>query len=123
MGGYPTESIQRDRGFGYPTSPRPVTICDVAEEVMAAREKFPLPDALLAALVEEVGELAKAIMEEPRARIYAEAKQVASTAIRIMEESDPTLEALRKTRGAEVWDASPYRAWHPGSRDGGNDAR
>jgi len=30
-----------DRGFGYPQSPREVSICDLAEEMVRAREKFP----------------------------------------------------------------------------------
>jgi len=74
---------------------------DVAEEVEAARAKFPEPYALLAALIEEVGELSKALMDEPKARVRAEAKQVAAVAIRIMEEGDPSLDRIREERGSD----------------------
>jgi NTP pyrophosphatase (non-canonical NTP hydrolase) len=78
-----------DRGFGYKGSPQPSTVCDIAEEVIRAREKFPGNRFMLAALVEEVGELAKALLQRrPKEEIEREAIQVACLAIRIIEEGD-----------------------------------
>lgn len=71
---------------------------DIAAELKAARKKFPNPEHLFAALTEEVGELAKALLDEPAQAVYDEAKQVATMAIRIMEEGDPTFDALRARR-------------------------
>ena len=65
------------------------TIEDVAAEVARARAKFPNNEHLLAALVEEVGELARAYLDnEGHGRVYAEAIQVACMAVRIADESD-----------------------------------
>ena len=65
------------------------TLISVGGEVRRARVKHPGNAHLLAALVEEVGELAKALLErEPRERLRAEAMQCACVAIRIMEEGD-----------------------------------
>ena len=65
------------------------TLDAVSAEVQRARSKFPGNKHNLAALVEEVGELAKAFLkDEPHARIRAEAIQVACMAIRIAEEGD-----------------------------------
>lgn len=59
-------------------------------ETIQAMKKFPQPNPNLAALMEEVGELAQAFLQgqEPY-RIYAEAKQVAAMACRIAIEGDP----------------------------------
>lgn len=65
------------------------TLYELQREVMRARDKFPTNRHRLAALVEEVGELAKALLEnQGLERIRAEAVQVAATAARIMEEGD-----------------------------------
>jgi len=63
----------------------------IGAELVFARQKFPGNKMMLAALVEEVGELAKALLDHSRgkataAEIYAEAIQVATMAIRIAEE-------------------------------------
>jgi NTP pyrophosphatase (non-canonical NTP hydrolase) len=61
----------------------------IDDEVVAARSKFPGNAHMLAALVEEVGELAQAMLQgQPIQRIIDEAKQVACVAIRIIEEGD-----------------------------------
>lgn len=61
----------------------------IDDEVVAARIKFPENTHKLAALVEEVGELAQAMLKgESIDRIIDEAKQVAAMAIRIIEEGD-----------------------------------
>ena len=74
---------------------------DVALEVIFARKKFPSSDATLAALTEEVGELAKAHMSEPWSHVYREAVQVASTAMRVAIEGDGTLIRVRHDRGRD----------------------
>jgi NTP pyrophosphatase (non-canonical NTP hydrolase) len=92
-----------DRGFGYRESPHQITVCDVAEEMMRAREKFPSNEHLLAALTEEVGELAQAfIQKKPWDEIRGEAMQVACVAMRIMEEGDSTL-TEPTPRGSPRW--------------------
>ncbi len=73
----------------------------VIGEVKLAQEKFPDPCGNMTALVEEVGELAKALMEEPKENVYKEAIQVAAMACRIATEGDPTLDAIRLKRGAD----------------------
>lgn len=59
------------------------------DEVAYARQKFPGTRFLLAALMEEVGELAQAYLQkqEPE-QIRREALQVACVAMRIFEEGD-----------------------------------
>ena len=64
---------------------------ELKSEVMRARTKFPDNALLFTALVEEVGELAKAYLQrESMGRIEKEALQIACVAMRIYEESDPT---------------------------------
>lgn len=74
----------------------------IARELTRARAKFPSPAGSLAALTEEVGELAKAMLDEPRHRVCEEAIQVAVMAIRVATEGDPTLDEIRKKRGADA---------------------
>jgi NTP pyrophosphatase (non-canonical NTP hydrolase) len=64
---------------------------ELAHEVVRARGKFQTNRFLLAALTEEVGELAQALLQrQPRERIEREALQVAVVAMRIYEEGDAT---------------------------------
>ena len=63
----------------------------VADETVFARRKFPQPNPTLAALVEEVGELAKALLCESDKCVWDEAVQVAAMAQRVATEGDPTL--------------------------------
>ena len=87
--------LKIQRGLGYTDSPEETTVCDIAEEVVAARKKFPGSEFLLAALMEEVGELARAFLQnEGQQRVYDEAKQVACVALRIMEEGDSTFDPI-----------------------------
>ena len=62
-------------------------------EVYSARKKFPSSAFLMTALVEEVGELARAFLQRRTGdipgSIRAEALQVACVAMRIYEEGDP----------------------------------
>lgn len=64
------------------------------QEVVRARQKFPGNRLLLAALVEEVGELARGLLEGTNWR--EEALQVACVALRIYEEGDATFQESAK---------------------------
>lgn len=72
----------------------------VLEEVRRARAKFPSSECCLAALSEEVGELAKACLEESSERIVEEAVQVACMALRVATEGDPSLDSYRDSISA-----------------------
>ena len=75
------------------SAPIPRTIFALAEEVARARAKFPGNRFMLAALTEEVGELARALLQRQGAdRVRAEALQVACVAIRIFEEGDSSFD-------------------------------
>jgi hypothetical protein len=68
-----------------------VTYDELNAEVTRARVKFPGNRLLLAALVEEVGELSRAYLQREGAeRVRIEALQCACVAIRIAEEGDAT---------------------------------
>lgn len=75
-------------------SPDGIVMTLVRGELDAARGKFPDSTHQLAALMEEVGELAQALMEHDRdgaqtiAMVLREAVQVASMAIRLATEGD-----------------------------------
>lgn len=67
----------------------PATLSAISDEVQRARTKFPNNHKMLAALVEEVGELAQALLQRrPIEAIRKEATQVACVAVRIIEEGD-----------------------------------
>lgn len=69
--------------------PEEITLDAISQEVVRARTKFPGNAKLLAALTEEVGELAKAMLQRrPKDEIEKEAVQVACVAIRLIEEGD-----------------------------------
>jgi hypothetical protein len=70
--------------------PEGKTIADLMAEITRARTKFPGNRFLLAALVEEVGELAEAMATGTKEEVYKEALQCACVAIRIAEEGDAT---------------------------------
>jgi hypothetical protein len=70
--------------------PQPQTIAALMKELQRARAKFPGNRFLLAALVEEVGKLAEAVLAEDKTAIKREALQVACVALRIAEEGDAT---------------------------------
>jgi NTP pyrophosphatase (non-canonical NTP hydrolase) len=81
-------------------APQALTLQAVRAEMIRARIKFPENNVLLAALMEEVGELANALLElrfaclrgevegadAMRDAVQREAIQVASTALRILED-------------------------------------
>lgn len=71
-------------------------LSDVALEAQRARDRFPNSRNLLAALTEEVGELAQALLDRDRgeacdADVFKEAIQVAAVALRIALEGDTSL--------------------------------
>jgi hypothetical protein len=68
--------------------PSPITVHDLIREIDRARAKFPGNRFLLAALMEELGELAEAMVDGTREEAYKEAIQVACVALRIAEEED-----------------------------------
>jgi hypothetical protein len=70
--------------------PEGKTVGDLMQEITRARTKFPGNRYLLAALVEEVGELAEALVSGTKGEVYKEAIQCACVAIRIAEEGDAT---------------------------------
>jgi hypothetical protein len=67
------------------------TVAALMEELARARSKFPGNRYLLAALVEEVGELGEAMISGTKSEIYKEAIQCACVAVRIAEEGDATV--------------------------------
>ena len=70
------------------------SLMEIDNEVFRARQKFPGNRFLLTALMEEVGELAQAILQRDEVAITKEAIQVACVAVRIMEEGDPVYDTL-----------------------------
>ncbi|MCR9139358.1 MAG: hypothetical protein NXI27_25385 [Alphaproteobacteria bacterium] len=74
---------------------------EIKHELARARAKFPGDDVTMLALMEEVGELAKAAFEEPRTNVRAEAVQVAVMAMRVALDGDGTLTAWRKQKGLD----------------------
>lgn len=74
---------------------------EIRVELGRARRKFPGDDVTMLALMEEVGELAKATFEEPSVNVRSEAVQVAVMAIRVALDGDGTLTAWRKQKGLD----------------------
>lgn len=76
-------------------------VVDILAELKRARAKFPGPDATFAAMVEEAGEVATAMMEEPVENVRKEAIQLAVMAIRIVLDGDCTMNEWREKRGLD----------------------
>jgi hypothetical protein len=72
------------------TTPSLLALAAVAAEVQRGRVKFPGNRFMLAALAEEIGELAEAMVKGDAEGIHREAIQVAAVALRIAEEGDAT---------------------------------
>lgn len=87
---------------------KPRIIAEIETELAAARKKFPNPSLSMTALTEEVGELAKALLDESPDRVRKEATQVAVMAIRVATEGDPSHNDLRTARslGLIAYDAT-----------------
>jgi hypothetical protein len=75
-------------------------INEFVEQVQYARKKFPgRENPMGIALMEEVGELAKAMLQEDHAAIFLEAVQVATMAFRCHYDGDASTDAFRKAKG------------------------
>lgn len=72
---------------------------EIERELAKARKKFPDSTCSMTALTEEVGELAKALLDESADRVRQEAVQVAVMAIRVATEGDASIDAYRVRRG------------------------
>lgn len=69
------------------------TLANLQAEVQRARVKFPSSSRMLAAATEELGEVARALLQRQGAeRVRAEALQLAVTALRLYEEGDPSFD-------------------------------
>lgn len=75
---------------------------EVRAEIIRAREKFPRNALASVALMEEVGELAKAVLDETTARARLEAVQVACMAFRVGVEGDRSTDDHRWRKGLGV---------------------
>lgn len=76
-------------------------LLEISEELERARTKFPGKNVTFMALVEEVGELSKAMFEENRAAVRKEAIQVAVMAMRVILDGDQTLDEWRQSKGLD----------------------
>lgn len=79
----------------WPDGPVGDFLSEVHQEVIRAQHKFPSSNLCMAALTEEVGELAQAMLKVAagkwkQERIREEAIQVAAMAIRVAVEGDPS---------------------------------
>lgn len=74
----------------------------ILAELRRARAKFPGDNVTMLALMEEVGELAKATFEESRENVRKEAVQVATMAMRVVLDGDATLDAWRAAKGLDA---------------------
>lgn len=81
-------------------------LSEVREELVRARDKFPGRRLMLVALGEEAGELCKAALEEPAARVYREAVQVACMAARVALDGDESTDAYRAQLGLDLTGAA-----------------
>lgn len=75
---------------------------EILAELARARTKFPGDNVTMLALMEEVGELAKATFEESRDRVRKEAVQVATMAMRVVLDGDSTLDGWRGSKGLDT---------------------
>lgn len=87
----PEDSIDTPAPFNF--------LINTIHEYKRATRLYPKPNPNLAALMEEVGELAQAILKNRWVSIYSEAVQVAALALRIALEGDGALENSRDTWG------------------------
>lgn len=75
--------------------PERETLAALSDEVKRTRAKFPGNRFMLAALTEEVGEVARALLQRKgSAEVRREAIQVAAVALRIVEEGDASFDDI-----------------------------
>lgn len=70
-------------------------MADTITELQNARRKFPSSELSAIALMEEVGEVSRALLQEPSSHVRAECVQVAVMAIRLALEGDPSISPHR----------------------------
>lgn len=80
-------------------------LAEVRAEVARARSKFPGNDLTTIALTEEVGELAKALLDESPSRVRSEAVQVAAMAVRVAIDGDASVANHRMLKQSDGRDA------------------
>lgn len=73
----------------------------VKHEVFRARLLFPSCEGVGMAMLEEVGEVANAYLDEERKKIVREGVQACAMVARFVLEGDPSLAALREKRGLD----------------------
>ena len=81
----------------------PIGPGEIRAEVDRARELFPNPDGLFAALMEEIGELAEELQKGPGVQIAMRRKKAIQTiamCVRLAYDGDPTLTKVRQDRWA-----------------------
>jgi NTP pyrophosphatase (non-canonical NTP hydrolase) len=85
----------------------------VEQELERARTKFPGKPSqpTIVALMEEVGEVAKAAMDEPISSVKKELIQTCVMALRIWLDGDQTIEARRQENGLEPLSNETERYW------------
>jgi hypothetical protein len=79
----------------------------VRAELARARAKFPGRRLMALAMVEEAGELTKALLDEPRASVVKEAIQTAVMAARVALDGDESVDAWRKLKGLDALAGAP----------------
>jgi len=72
---------------------------DLNQEIKRARAKHPRNTAMIAALTEECGEVARALTDEPTKQVREESVQTACVAFRIYTEGDETMREYREGKG------------------------
>lgn len=96
-------------------------IAEIRIELFRARVQFPQSNLSVAALTEEVGEVAKAMLGEPHAAVINEAVQAAVMAIRVAVEGDASFDAHRVAQGLALI-APPFeqseREWNARAANG-----
>lgn len=80
---------------------------DIAVELVRARTQFPGNAVMGLALLEEAGELSRALREESAARVREEAIQVAVMAIRIVLDGDSSVDTVRRIHGLDALPGAP----------------
>ena len=94
-GGFRGARELREKLIAASATPERILLEEILAELTRARTKFPGDNVTMLALMEEVGELAKATFEESRARVRKEAIQVACMAMRVVLDGDATLDEWR----------------------------
>jgi hypothetical protein len=74
---------------------------EVFEELARAREKYPTANLLGLALMEEVGQLARVLLDDSPETIRRYARQVAAVATRIATEGDESIDDFRELAGLD----------------------